>query len=778
MRTQRLWLQIILVGILIISFVLGVFILENNPAQAQTIDNSMPTIAYTNKEGEQVLAPDFTRLTFGKLSPIEEAGWIRVPEQFIQQLSYDPSREWGELANVADVVRLGDIEAGLGVGNFSLNEIANITHLDLQKMALSSFEIVGRQTIGDLVKAIPELGELDVSQVQPIADLLGQVDGGDWNEKIGSIAQNEALSSLQLGKYLDLNKYSLDSIPGITTTSLQKFKAWQQSSITGVLGKSGLASVPFSSYPTPLLNGVVQIGKVDLVWGNAEHGDSTASSLYISGAVKGRSEQTTPVPCSADKPCPYIELEDSISIPGSLHGKRWVVGGASGSKGMKVKEGYGPYALLNGGWGAAGVTVFGANFGKLAISNTNESTDEVEVSIYLRTCAQYAFYKTCSPYFIGPIHFYNTKVKGSIIVASNAIPKIDIPAKYQDQIAQIQQQYEPKQVSDNTNSSALCGTGPGGVDLKALADGISGIEGNYSSRGQWGCDSAGNCGRGLGRYQLMTYRPDVKESIEKQPGGKAFYSRISKGYNPSATELNQYFPPSSQDALFAAAQTENIKELSKKGVSGDGLVACLGQMWYSGKCSNSSGRDYTGGPTIRQYGQMLVKNYHKALEKLGSNAGKTCALASTGGSGDGKTTGKFINPTNSAPITSDFGPRANPCAKCSSFHKGIDIGVPNGTTVKAADGGTVVYAGTATGYGNVLIIDHGNGLQTRYAHLESFDVPTGSKVSQGQAVAKSDSTGVGTGAHLHFEVRENASVNKAPFDPSIKAVNPEKYVKI
>lgn len=443
MRVQRLWLRIILVGILIFSFVLGIFFFENNPAQAKTIDDSMPTLAYTNREGEQVLAPDFTSLTFGKLPPIEEAGWIRIPEDFVKQLGYDPSRVWGELANVADVIKLGDIEDALGVGQFSLSEIADITHLDLKKVALSAFEIAGRQTINDLVKAIPDLGELDVSQVKPIADLVAKVGGGAWDKKISTIAQNQALAALPIGKYLDLSKYSLNSIPGLVNTPLQSFKAWQQSSIAGVVGKLGLASVPLSSFPTPILNGVIQVGKVDLVWGNAEHSDGKVPNLFISGAVKDISDTTTPVPCSPGKPCPYIELTNAISPIQSLHGKRWVVGG---NKGMKVKEGYGPLAKLNNGWGAAGITVFGANFGKIALTNTDESKGSAQFSLYLRACAKTFLGKSCSPYFIGPIPFpiLNTKEKGLVIVASNARPAINVPSKYASQVAQIQQQYEPQ----------------------------------------------------------------------------------------------------------------------------------------------------------------------------------------------------------------------------------------------------------------------------------------------------------------------------------------------
>ena len=478
MRVQRLWLRIILASILIFSFMLGIFFFENNPAQAKTIDDSMPTLAYTNREGEQVLAPDFTSLTFGKLPPIEEAGWIRIPEDFVKQLGYDPSRVWGELANVADVIKLGDIEDALGVGQFSLSEIADITHLDLKKVALSAFEIAGRQTIGDLVKAIPDLGELDVSQVQPIADLVAKVGGGAWNEKISTIAQNQALAALPIGRHLDLSKYSLGSIPGLINTPLQSFKAWQQSSIAGVVGKLGLASVPLSSFPTPILNGVIQVGKVDLVWGNAEHSDGKVPNLFISGAVKDISDTTTPVPCSAGKPCPYIELTNAISPIQSLHGKRWVVGG---NKGMKVKEGYGPLAKLNNGWGAAGITVFGANFGKIALTNTDESKGSAQFSLYLRACAKTFLGKSCSPYFIGPIPFpiLNTKEKGLVIVASSARPAINVPSKYANQVAQIQQQYEPQPSSSYVDN---CVTGVAGDAVnKAISAAPEGMQ-RYASK--------------------------------------------------------------------------------------------------------------------------------------------------------------------------------------------------------------------------------------------------------------------------------------------------------
>ncbi len=211
--------------------------------------------------------------------------------------------------------------------------------------------------------------------------------------------------------------------------------------------------------------------------------------MYISGAVKDKSDRTTPVPCSAGKPCPYIELTDSINpnkandkvgdALKSLHGKRWVVGG---SKGMKVKEGYGPLKNLNGGWGVAGIAVFGADFGKIALTSTDESTGRAKFSLYLRACAKIPLVgKSCSPYFIGPIPFpfLNTKEKGFVLVASTVKPKVDIPSKYTDQVAQIQQQYEPQSENNYVDN---CVTGVAGDAVnKAISAAPEGMR-RYASK--------------------------------------------------------------------------------------------------------------------------------------------------------------------------------------------------------------------------------------------------------------------------------------------------------
>lgn len=104
-------------------------------------------------------------------------------------------------------------------------------------------------------------------------------------------------------------------------------------------------------------------------------------------------------------------------------------------------------------------------------------------------------------------------------------------------------------------------------------------------------------------------------------------------------------------------------------------------------------------------------------------------------------------------ITSTFGMRVHPTFKTKIVHTGIDIRAPQGTPVGAAGPGEVLFAGWLRGYGQVIIIDHGNNLSSVYAHLSSMSVREGAAVRKGHTIGAVGNTGVATGAHLHFEVR-------------------------
>ena len=101
----------------------------------------------------------------------------------------------------------------------------------------------------------------------------------------------------------------------------------------------------------------------------------------------------------------------------------------------------------------------------------------------------------------------------------------------------------------------------------------------------------------------------------------------------------------------------------------------------------------------------------------------------------------------------------------SSAHTGLDIAAAKGTPIKAAASGTVVFSGTKGSFGKMVVVSHGNGVQTYYAHCSSLLVSVGQTVSQGDTIAKVGSTGNSTGNHLHLEVRVNG-----------QSYNPQKYL--
>ncbi len=133
--------------------------------------------------------------------------------------------------------------------------------------------------------------------------------------------------------------------------------------------------------------------------------------------------------------------------------------------------------------------------------------------------------------------------------------------------------------------------------------------------------------------------------------------------------------------------------------------------------------------------------------------------------GSGRYAGTMAWPTPGyTRITSGYGWRIHPILGSRRFHNGIDIGAPTGADVVAAGTGAVLFAGTRSGYGKTVIVDHGDGVATLYAHLSRVSVSQGQVVSMGSVVGAIGSTGLSTGPHLHFEVRVNgASSNPLGF---------------
>ncbi|KUG03861.1 membrane protein [hydrocarbon metagenome] len=156
--------------------------------------------------------------------------------------------------------------------------------------------------------------------------------------------------------------------------------------------------------------------------------------------------------------------------------------------------------------------------------------------------------------------------------------------------------------------------------------------------------------------------------------------------------------------------------------------------------------------------RLEKSSYEKALEELERTSRELEELIRRSQTGEKLGTGIYTWPTPGySTITSPYGMRYHPILKTRKLHTGVDIGAPSGAKIVAADTGKVIYVGWQGGYGQTIIVDHGAGMSTLYAHQSKFAVSSGETVVKGQVIGYVGSTGWSTGPHLHFEVRINGN---------------------
>ncbi|OWY65337.1 hypothetical protein B7486_42385 [cyanobacterium TDX16] len=412
-------------------------------------NNFIPTQTYANGQ-QQVSVPDWSNITFSSLPPTEEAGKIDLPPELVKALGYDLNRSWQAGTTVDRILMLGDVQEAFGLNAFNLKDTSNLTGLAIQNLNLNDFGLLRWQTPKSLLKAIPQLGNLPIEQIAPLKDLW-RLSGNLGSGTVAQLVQQSPIfGNLSLGK-LDLRRYNLRSIPGLSQIPFGKFKDWQQSLISQI---PGLSSVPFNQFPVPLALNGISVARTDLVWSDAESGDPSVSpQLYLSGTVN-RKGKTIPVSCQAGKPCAYIELSDLLRRNGSYHGKRWVSG-----RSQKVKGGYGPLRIINGGWEPTGIAVYPKVPFKVVMTDVNESKGTANFALYFHACRSIPFVgKSCTPYFIGPVPWLATKEKGIVIVAATSKPNLNISSRYRERMTQMQRSQQEDQNSSTTPSDSPSNT--------------------------------------------------------------------------------------------------------------------------------------------------------------------------------------------------------------------------------------------------------------------------------------------------------------------------------
>lgn len=360
-------------------------------------------------DGERIVGrvrlPDWEAIAIEDFPVVERGG--SIGSEFNSFVGYDLSREWFAGDSLVNILKLGDVEEAFAPQEFSLGEIAAVTGTDTNNIALSSFVLISDQTLEELVEAVPKLGRERVGLIEPIAELVElELGSGYDNISLKTLMETNSLAGNLKLETVDLSEYSIKEIPGLEDTPLDKFARWENANISDI---PELSKVALSQMPNPLSNLGMSVMRIDAVWGDAESNRQRT--------VSGSYEEGFNVPCDWGFRCPYIELDD-LENSGSdwrlpTEGLQWIVGRDPETGNIcpnapwGVNGGHGVLGVVNCGREPTGRHPFGKAF-KLAVWNTDETTDSVETAIFFRVCVKSLFVDLgCTPYFIGPIPFFS-----------------------------------------------------------------------------------------------------------------------------------------------------------------------------------------------------------------------------------------------------------------------------------------------------------------------------------------------------------------------------------
>jgi len=553
---------------------------------------SSTALAIPTTEWEGAKIPDWTQISFGEMPPIQQNGAFQSTAEIDNMAGYEMGRTWSKGDTPNEFLKLGDFATSFKLQNFSIDALASLTGIDLSQISLEEFGTIADQSIKGLADAIPELKDMVIGSIPPINDLLTTTLGATFNpdQTIGELlTQSPLAGELKLGE-IDLSGYGLESIPGITETPIGSFEDWENSFIEEV---PGLSDVPFSEFPGGIAGTGTDVGTADLILKNVEGNRERT--------ISGSDKEGFTVPCEEN--CAHVELNGSQK----LAGRQWISG-----QFQEVQGGFGALGQANGGKEPTGIHPFGEGF-KIVLWEVNDIENSVNTMLFFRACKRGTPDLGCTPYFIGGVPFMTFNETMPMFLGKVE----ELPDN-------------PLQTPTNppaTNNPLQTPTNPfiqptqdyaAPVNTDAMFAALSSIEGQYNSVGRWTCDSQGNCGRGLGAGQYMSYRPDVRSLISGKPGGAEFLTKIDNQKAVTGDELLLYFTSEDQHTLFesdinnlANIASQQIDPITGLPFEGDRLIERVAQMHFGGISIpiDSNASDINGTYTVKSYGEQVRQVY-------------------------------------------------------------------------------------------------------------------------------------------------------------------------
>jgi murein DD-endopeptidase MepM/ murein hydrolase activator NlpD len=721
--------------------------------------------------------PDWSTLSLDDLGVVSTAG--SVPQL---------KRSWAAGSAISEVLNLGDLADSLAPQKFSLDQISQLSGVNLNQVSLRSFPLVNAQSIGTLAEVIPWLTEFKINDIEPIKTLFLQQNLSEslLDLPLGQVlSQNSTLSNLTLSQLPSdlLGELNVLDIPNVGIPAIEELSGWETQAVSKV---PGLNSVPLASFPSPIPTIGSIVARIDFVYGPSENKRfNTISGSYEVG-FSARCPDDGILTEPEDSPvkpakCAYIELDDleneGAKAQGSFEGKQWISG-----KYQEVKGGSGALANTPGvgydpGYEPTGRHPFGPLF-KQVIWEPDETTDQTSSYLFFRFCVPDL---GCTPYNQLGVPFITYPVNSLIFVGADEGMGSGESGGDVSSSGAIGQSGSAPPIAVSANEVPCVQ----GVGSSNLANAIAAIEsqgsGDYAAVGVYTCADA--CGRAIGRYQTMNYLESVRAAVGSRSGGIAWLDSIRDGHVPTNEEIMRFYPPEMQEQVFKS-ETTKLQQLAAQETdpttgqpfTGGRLIERTAQMWFAGPGSpiDGSGSDANRALSIKDYGVRARQNYEAAAKGIQpQNCTKTAQSNITGNTGSGeagKASGTLIDPAPGATSQHNYGEDRG-----DHIHQGVDLSGEMGDPILAADGGTVILEkNDPGGYGNFIVVDHGNGRLTLYGHLDQFRARQGESVKKGQRIGDMGNTGRSTGPHLHFEVIEGATSGNAY---SGAAVNPEPYLK-